>query len=170
MSKAFLRESDQADEPEVPALVSPLPPGTRNYLTAAGADRLRAELRRLRTEERPVIATRAANDPAAKPQLTALDQRVRYLQQSLFGAEIVTVTPGPADAVRFGSTVDVRDADGHPARYRIVGVDEADPDHGEISWVAPLAKALMHATVGDRVRFSTPTAVTELTVLGIRYE
>lgn len=170
MSKAFLRESDEATEPEIPVPVATLPPGARNYITAAGAARLRGRLRRMRQDLRPPLAARAASDPDAKAQLAALDQQIRTLQQSLFGAEVVALTPGPTDVVRFGTTVTVRERDGTKADYRIVGVDETEPEHGAISWVSPLAQALMNAHVGTHVQAVTPAGPKDLEIVAIRYE
>jgi transcription elongation factor GreB len=170
MSKAFLRESDESHEPQLAAPVSPLPQGAPNYMTASGANRLREDLRRLRLEERPALLQRTEQDPEAKLHLAALDQRIRYLQQSLFSAEVVTVAAGPTDAVRFGTTVIVREPDGTMMQYRLVGVDETDPSRGAISWVSPLAQALMNARVGDQVSVTTPAGQKALTVVAIRYD
>jgi transcription elongation factor GreB len=170
MSKAFLRESDDSPESAIPLPVAMLPPGARNYLTARGADGMRRELRRLRIEQRPPLAARAAAEPDAKRELAALDQRIRYLQQSLAGAEVVTTTAGPTDVVRFGTTVVVREPDGATATYRLVGVDEADPSQGAVSWISPIAQALMNARVGDRVQFATPGGTKNLTIVEIRYD
>jgi transcription elongation factor GreB len=170
MSKAFLRESDHEPEPTIAAPVSPLPAGARNYVTSAGAHRLREELRHLRTQARPPLAERASADPEAKAKLSAIDHRIRYLQQSLLTAEVVTLKPGAADAVRFGSTVIVRAEDGAVARYQLVGVDEADPARGAISYVSPLAQALMNAHKGQQVSVAAPGGGKTLTILDVRYE
>ena len=170
MSKAFLRESDHDPEPTIAAPVSPLPAGARNYITSAGAARLREELRELRTKIRPPLAARASAEPEAKAQLSAVDHRIRYLQQSLLSAEVVIVKPGDADAVRFGSTVIVRAEDGAVARYQLVGVDETDPARGAISYVSPLAQALMNARKGERVSVAAPGGDKRLTILDIRYD
>ena len=170
MSKAFLRESETLDEHQAKPLVSPLPPGARNYLTAAGATKLREELRRLRLDERPALAARAAHYGEAKARLELLDQRITYLQQSLIAADIVPATPGPTDVVRFGTTVVVRDAGGRQTTYRLVGVDETDPAQGAISWISPLAQALMNTRSGDRVHVVTPGGAQELTIVAIRYD
>lgn len=170
MSKAFLRESDEAPESQIAAPVSPLPAGARNYVTANGASRLREELTHLRTVERPVLATRSSQDPEARMRLAALDHRIRYLQQSLLTAEVVSVAPGATDIVRFGTTVIVREPDGTMMQYRLVGVDETDPARGAISWVSPLAQALMNARVGSQVEVVTPTGPKLLTIAAIRYD
>lgn len=173
MSKAFTKEDDSGDA-LVPRLVSPLPPGAKNYLTAAGAARLRHEMERLRDVERPALLA-SAGEPGmrgeeAKEQLQHLEQRVAYLGRSLATAEITAPPPRPHDVVRFGATVNVRDAKGAESNYRIVGVDEADHARDEVSWLAPIARALLNARVGQKVPFRFPAGLTELVIVGIRYE
>ncbi|MEO6004108.1 MAG: GreA/GreB family elongation factor [Opitutus sp.] len=167
MSKAFLRESDLADEPVVPNPIAPLPPGAKNLLTTRGADRLRDELSRLTDIERPPLAAQSASDPDLKRDLQVLDQRIRYLRESLRTATIVD-PPGHSDGVaRFGSTITVRDTQGELARYRIVGVDETDLEQGCISWLSPLARALVNARNGTSVSFSTPAGPSTLEVVAV---
>lgn len=166
MSKAFTREEDAADEPVLPALVSLLPPGVKNYLTAGGAGRLRVELARL-NDQRSELLGRAVSDPEVKREVAQIDQRIRYLQQSLATAAIVDPPGAKAGKVQFGSTVTVRDGRGEESVYRIVGVDETDFERNEISWLSPIAKALMNAKVGQKVPFKFPKGVTELEVLRI---
>ena len=167
MSKAFTREDDTSDQPVLPALVSPLPPGAKNYLTAGGAERLRAELGGLVAGERPRLVAAAVSDAEAKRELAQLDQRIRYLQQSLATAEIVPPAPGPLEQVRFGTTVTVRDGKGGESVYRIVGVDEADFSRNEVSWLSPIARALLNARLGQRVPFKFPSGATELEIVKI---
>ncbi|MEO7318799.1 MAG: GreA/GreB family elongation factor [Chthoniobacteraceae bacterium] len=166
MSKAFTREDDDSDVPVLPAPVSLLPPGAKNYLTADGAERLRAELVRL-NEERSGLLGRAAHDPEVKREVAQLDQRIRYLQQSLATAAIVDPPSARTDQVQFGSTVTVRDARGEQSVYRIVGVDEADFSRNEVSWLSPIAKALMNTKLGQKVPFKFPKGATELEVVKI---
>jgi transcription elongation factor GreB len=170
MSRAFVRESDSNPLPELPPLVSPLPPGAKNHLTPGGAQRLRDELSRRLEQERPRLAGAPADDIDARRELQVLDQRIRYLQDSLRTAEIAAITPGAADAVHFGTTVTVREPDGAVTAYRIVGVDETDLDRNWVSWLSPLARALANARVGDRVQFKAPRGVRELEIIGIAYE
>jgi transcription elongation factor GreB len=121
MSKAFTREDD--DAPEVPEFIPPastLEPGAKNYITLEGAQKLRDELQRLVEVTRPELAD-ARGDPDAKRQLARLDQRIVQLEESLQSAEIVPAPSGPADVVRFGATVSVRESDGTETSYRIVG-------------------------------------------------
>jgi transcription elongation factor GreB len=165
MSRAFVRESDVPQLPELPPLASPLPPGAKNFLTAAGAARLRAELAALLDTARPRLAAAAPDDLDAKRELQLLDQRIRYLQTSLRTAEVVAPPPADADTVRFGAAVVVREPDGTEAVYRIVGVDELDPAAGRISWLSPLARALLNARVGDRVTLHSPRGPRLLEIL-----
>lgn len=169
MSKAFTREENEGpDVPGLPPLVSTLPPGAKNYITRAGADRLRDELTRLIETERPPLA--ASEDEDVKRRLSILDQRVFQLEQSLQSAEVISSDAGPNDSVRFGATVTVREESGEEATYRIVGVDETDFDRGWVSWLSPIARALMNTKVGQRVRFKFPSGEENLEIIGIKYE
>ena len=170
MSRAFVRESDFPSLPELPPLVSPLPPGAKNFLTPAGAQRLREELARLLATARPGLAAASTEDLDAKRELQLVDQRIRYLQESLRTAEISAAPAGPADVVRFGATVTVREASGTETRYRIVGVDEADPERNEVSWLSPIARVLLNARRGERVTLKAPRGPRELEIVGIEYE
>ena len=173
MSKAFTRESDDARElPVRPLRASPLPPGTKNYLTAGGAARLRAELDQLLQSERPRIApdSEIAAEPDLRRRLQALDARIAELQRTLQTAVIVPAPDPPHEQVRFGATVIVRERNGEEGRYRIVGVDETDIDRGWVSWLSPIAKALLNARLGQRVRFEFPSGEAELEIVDIRYE
>lgn len=170
MSKAFTRESDDAPEPPIRARPpSLLPAGTKNYLTAHGARRVRAELDRLTQIERPKLAA-ASNDPDARRQLKTLDQQIQHLHQTL-GTAVVVSPPGvPWEQVRFGATVTVRRYGSEETRYRIVGIDETDAERGWASWLSPIARALLHTRLGQRVRFKFPSGEEELEIVGIEYE
>jgi len=170
MSKAFTREENEGPEiPDLPPLVSTLAPGATDYITAAGAAKLRDELRQLVEITRPGLV-KLADDPDAKRQLARLDQRIVQLEESLQSSEIVAHPIGSADVVRFGATVTVRESDGNEASYRIVGVDEIDLDRGWVSWVSPIARALLNGKQGDRIRFKFPSGEETLEILDIRYE
>jgi transcription elongation factor GreB len=142
MSKAFTRESDEL------ALARPhtaaLPPGARNYLTAPGAARLHGELDRLLHVDRPA----AAGDAEA---VADIDHRIRDLGAQLDSAEIVDPAQGDAAIVRFGAEVTVRDDGGRDHAFAIVGVPEADPRHGRVSYLTPVARALLGGREGDTV-------------------
>lgn len=169
MSKAFTRESDDVpDELFLPS-ASALPPGAKNYVTPDGAQRLREELDRLVNIERPKTSA-TPEDPDAKRRLQLLDQRILHLQQSLQSAVVVTPPAAPEDRVRFGATVTVRERNGNESRYRIVGVDEVDLDRNWVSWLSPIAKALLNARLGQRVRLKLPSGDAELEVVAIKYE
>jgi transcription elongation factor GreB len=155
MSKAFTRESD--DLPERSVLKRPassLPPGAKNYFTTDGLDKLRRELEELTSE---------TDSPSVR-------QRIFEIQQSLESAVAAPPPPPPWDQVLFGATVTVRDQQGGESTYRIVGVDETDMDRDWISWVSPLAKALLKARVGDHVRFRAPVGNQELEIIAVRYD
>ncbi|HEX2852891.1 MAG TPA: GreA/GreB family elongation factor [Opitutaceae bacterium] len=167
MSKAFLREDDLHAEETSTLPVKLLPQGAKNYMTPAGVERLRIELRDL-ADERTVLAGKT--DPEAKRERQKIEQRMRYLQQSLHSAEVVPPPGVATDTVVFGASVTVRDSAGVETRYRIVGVDETDLERGDVSWLSPLAQALLNARAGERVRFKTPRGETELEILKVSYQ
>jgi len=169
MSKAFLRESD-FDEPEtLPPLVSLLPPGAKNYVTPSGAQRMRAKLAQLIEVERPALGD-VSGDPELKREQQLLDQQIRYLRDSLQTAEIVEPPAETNDIVRFGALVSVRETDGIESQYTLVGVDEAAPEQGKVSWMSPIARALLNARRGDRVSFKAPSGLKQLEIIAVDYE
>ncbi|HVF71182.1 MAG TPA: GreA/GreB family elongation factor [Chthoniobacterales bacterium] len=171
MSKAFTRDENEGpDIPDVVPTASVLGSGAKNYMTPAGVAKLREELRRLVEETRPQLASESRRDPDAKRQLSRLDQRIMQLESSLESAEVVQPADGPSDVVRFGACVTVRESDGSETSYRIVGVDEADPDQNWVSWVSPIAKALLNRKLGERVRFKFPSGAATLEIKEIHYE
>jgi len=170
MSKAFTRESDDLPERPMPSrLPSLLPPGVKNYLTPDGARRLQEELNRLVEVERPKVAAAPDSSNEREP-LQELDQRIQHLQQCLHAAEIVSTPTSPWNQVRFGATVNVRDSSGSESSYRIVGVGEADVDRGLVSWLSPIARAILNAKLGQRVRFKSPSGEELLEIVNISYE
>ena len=185
MSKAFTREADGPDDDEQ-ELAAPLPAGTRNYMTPGGFARLSAELERLVKKERPelvaTVAWAASNGDRSengdyiygKKRLREIDRRVRFLIRRLDVAEVVDPLvrrdDGSADQVFFGATVTVADEHGAQRTVSIVGVDEIDPARGYISWVSPMARALLKAREGDAITLRTPGGVEELDVVRVRYE
>lgn len=171
MSKAFTRESDdQPEPPPRPRPSSALPPGAKNYLTSGGARQLAEELERLIHTDRPELAVNSQADAEARARLAAVDQRILHLQQSLESAVVVPAPTGIVTKVRFGATVVVRESNGEQSTYRIVGVDETDVDRGWISWLSPIAKALINTEVGQRVRFRFPSGEQDLEIMKIAYE
>ncbi|MFI5337636.1 MAG: GreA/GreB family elongation factor [Opitutales bacterium] len=173
MSKAFTREDDSEEAPVRPRPVSLLPPGVRNYLTAAGARRFRDELARLSGTERPALAAAATGTSLAaqdaKEQLQSVESRMAQLEQCLATAEVVAPPLPPYDVVRFGAAVTVRDPAGAETTYRIVGADEADADKNEVSWLSPIARALLNARLGHKVPFKFPSGAVQLEIIGIAY-
>lgn len=159
MSKAFTREDDNAPErPLAAAPVSALPPGTRNLLTASGAARLQTELEELTAGNKDSVRT------------PSQEQRLFALRASLAGAEVVSPPAPPWEQVRFGATVTVRNGAGDEERYRIVGVAEADPTNDAVSWISPIARALLNRRVGERVPFRFPSGEETLEILSVVYE
>ena len=169
MSKAFTKEDDASELPELPRLQSPLKPGERNFLTQAGAEQLRLELDRLIGERRPPLLAAAPADGEARRELAVLDQRVAYLQESLRTAVVVVPDATLDDRVRFGATVTVSNGAGERTIYRLVGVDETDLEKNWVSWQCPVARALLNRRVGDKVTFRFPAGQTELAVERIEY-
>lgn len=170
MSKAFTRdENDGGEIPELPSRISALPFGATNYITRAGADRLREELAELSERKRPELMTRVAADTEAKRQLALVDQRIAQIAESLESAQVIAHDAGRADRVTFGATVMVRDDLGEESRYRIVGVDEAGDDDVAISWISPIARALINRRAGERVAIQTPAGKRTLEVRAIEY-
>jgi len=167
MSKAFTREDDAGDSPAPIRQWPKVAPGGKNYVTVSGAQALRTELEDLLQNKRPALQGVPSDD--ARRELQLLDQRVAHLQESLGSAVPVEPPPQPWEQVRFGASVRVKDKQGEETTYRIVGVDEADIDRDWISWISPLARALLNARVGERVRFRVPAGQQELEVLEIKY-
>jgi transcription elongation factor GreB len=159
MSKAFTREDDAAENTPLRPLPT-LPPGVKNYITASGAEALRAELAKLENQ-RSSIATQD------RSQTSSLDQRIARLEQIL--SSLTVVEPTPADEVRFGASVAVKYPSGDVETFKIVGINEIDLDRNYISWQSPLAKALMNAKVGDSVRFRAPAGEQRLEILSIEF-
>ena len=118
---------------------------------------------------RPLF-TSSSDDPDAKRQLAKLDQRIMQLEESLQSAEIVAPPSGPLGVVRFGACVTVRESDGSETSYRIVGVDETDADENRVSWMSPIAKALLNRKRGERIRFKFPSGEETLEIIEISYE
>ncbi|NBQ68099.1 MAG: transcription elongation factor GreB [Nitrosomonadaceae bacterium] len=180
MNKAFTKESEDDDEPDD---TPKLPQGVKNYITPAGYQRLKDEFDQLWKVERPelvkTITWAASNGDRSengdyiygKKRLREIDRRLRFLSKRLDNAEVVDPAQrGECDQVFFGATVTISNSQGEKHTYSIVGMDEADPGRGRISWISPLAKALLKAHEGDVVKLHTPGGLEELEVVEIRYE
>jgi transcription elongation factor GreB len=182
MSKAFTREPDAAADDEDDPALPPLPAGTRNYMTPAGWARLRDELKTLLDEERPrvveTVSWAAKNGDRSengdylygKKRLREIDRRIRFLTRRLDAAEVVDpcVHHG-SDQVFFGATVTWANAAGQERTVTIKGIDEADSLAGEVSWISPVARALLKAREGEQVRLITPAGVELIEVVQVRY-
>lgn len=158
MSKAFTKEDDAIDAPLL-AEDQSLPSGTPNYVTPGGLARLRHRVEALAAE---LAATPSAERARREHALATLARRLEV-------AVVIDPANQPADEVRFGATVDVRDERGVVRTIRIVGVDEADAKRGWVSWRSPLADALMGQALGDVAELTTPSGTSELEIVAIRY-
>ena len=184
MSKAFTRESDgNSDGEDDDEVVLPaLPQGTKNYLTPAGYARLRDELLGLLDTERPkvveIVSWAAKNGDRSengdylygKKRLREIDRRIRFLTKRLDIAEVVDPSLHHGhDQVFFGATVTYVNQRDERRTIRIMGIDEADSAQGDVSWVAPVARALMKARVGDEIQLLTPGGLETLELLEVTY-
>jgi transcription elongation factor GreB len=180
MSKAFTRESDNADddEPQLPAL----PAGGKNYITPQGYARLRAELLDLIDVERPkvveIVHWAASNGDRSengdyiygKKRLREIDRRIRFLTKRLEIAEVTDPSlHHGSDQVFFGATVTYVGESGDERTITILGIDEADSAQAQVSWVSPIARTLLKSRVGDVLKLVTPVGVDEIEVLRVQY-
>ncbi|NOL50272.1 transcription elongation factor GreB [Pelistega europaea] len=180
MSKAFTKETDHEEEDEVQE--ASLPKGLKNYMTLQGYQTLRQELEHLVKVERPevvsVVSWAASNGDRSengdyiygKKRLREIDRRMRFLTKRLEMAEVIDPSKQPnRDQIFFGATVLYENQEGVETEVTIVGIDEADPLNGKISWISPVAKALLKAHEGDSVNLITPSGPQELLILEVRY-
>ena len=180
MSKAFTKEADASDDDDV--ALPALPAGGKNYITPAGYARLRDELLELIDNERPKVVETvhwaASNGDRSengdylygKKRLREIDRRIRFLTKRLEIAEVVDPSlHAGSDQVFFGSTVTYVDDESVERTITIVGIDEADSRESQVSWVSPVARALLKARVGDEVQLPTPAGVRSLEVLDVQY-
>jgi transcription elongation factor GreB len=181
MSKAFKPE-DTPDDDELPDDIQPLPSGVKNYITKRGYEALQTELRDLVRTERPkvveIVTWAASNGDRSengdylygKKRLREIDRRIRHLNKRLELAEVVDPKRQTNRAqVFFGARVSYATAQGDERHVRLVGIDEADQSKGEVSWIAPIARALLKARVGDEVDIRTPNGPERIEVLAIDY-
>lgn len=187
MNKAFTREPEDGDDADddAPEGAWTLPVGTRNYMTPGGFARLKAELDHLVGTERPALVATvswaASNGDRSengdyiygKKRLREVDRRIRFLIKRLDLSQVVDSTGrdhgDDAERVFFGATVTVVSGRGEERTVSIVGVDEIDTTRGYISWVSPMARALLKAAEGDTVTLQTPGGAEELTILRVEY-
>lgn len=183
MSKAITRESDDAEDEPVAA--PDVPPVERFYMTPSGYARLRAELKRLVGVERPevvrTVSWAASNGDRSengdyiygKRRLREIDRRVRYLIRRLENSEVVDSAGRDSDQVFFGATVTLcaqtAVGAGNPRDVTIVGLDEVDASRGRVSWISPIARAIIKAREGDVVTLRSPGGAEELEILKVRY-
>ncbi|MDE2401597.1 MAG: transcription elongation factor GreB [Burkholderiales bacterium] len=180
MSKAFTKESDSEDDDDL--ALPPLPAGGKNYITPAGYQRLRDELFNLIDVERPkiveIVHWAASNGDRSengdyiygKKRLREIDRRIRFLTKRLDIAEVAD----PAlhhgnDQIFFGATITYVNQDEVERTVTIKGIDEVDSLQGEVSWVSPIARALLKAREGDEVQLMTPGGLERVEVLLVRY-
>ena len=183
MSKAFTKEAaadDDGDDdgPSLPAL----PPGGKNYITPAGYARLRQELMQLIDDERPkvveIVHWAASNGDRSengdyiygKKRLREIDRRIRFLTQRLEIAEVADPSRHHGNPqIFFGASVTYANRRGEQRTVLIKGIDEVDNLAGEVSWIAPIARALLKAHQGDEVQLMTPGGLERLEVIAVRY-
>lgn len=182
MSKAFTKESDGDDEDDLPEDMGGLPISAKNYMTPQGFGRMREELDALMRKERPevvkVVTWAAGNGDRSengdyiygKKRLREIDRRVRYLSKRLANAEVVDAAKrAKTDQVFFGATVTYTNGKGEERTIKIVGVDEVELEKGHVSWISPIAKALLRAEEGDVVKMRTPGGVEEIEIVKVTY-
>ncbi len=179
MSSLSAPQNDTDDE-EMPAELR-LPAGTKNYITPQGHKRLKDELTLLVKEERPqmvqTVSWAASNGDRSengdyiygKRRLREIDRRIRFLTKRLEIAEVVDVTALDQSRVFFGATVTYCNQHDEERTITIVGMDELDPARNRVTWISPIARALLKAEVGDMVKLQTPGGMEEIEVLEIRY-
>jgi transcription elongation factor GreB len=182
MNKAFTKETDLDDLDE--AVARPLdvpPPGAPNYITPEGAGRVRAELRRLIDDEMPALEALAGRSQEAdgargkeeaskaRRRLREVKARIGFLEDHVARFEIVDAAGQSSDRVRFGARVTVIDGAGDERTYLICGVDEAEPANGCVSWISPIAKALLGREAGDEVVLRLPRGEQTLEIVEIEY-
>jgi transcription elongation factor GreB len=185
MSKAFTREDDAPEEDfdADAGEANPIPPGSKNYLTPAGWKRMRDEVAWLVKTERPQVTSvvswaaklgdrsENADYQYGKKRLREIDRRIRYLTKRLEATEVVDPsTREDTDQVFFGATVRYATQEGEEQTVRIVGIDEMDPARHYVSWVSPVARALIKAREGDTVSLHTPAGEQRIEILEVRYE
>ena len=182
MNKAFVKESSETDDEDLEGAAPPIPAGSKNYITPAGYTRLKDELLHLIDVDRPevvrLVSWAASNGDRSengdyiygKRRLREIDRRLRFLTKRLDIAEVVDASKQEnRDQVFFGATVDYATKDGTEHRINIVGIDEVDLDLGRVSWISPIARALVKARIGDVVPLQTPAGTEQIEILDVNY-
>lgn len=182
MSRAFVDETDDnLFEDDFPEIKDPLPPGVKNYMTPDGAERLKSELHHLMKVERPNLSaalSRAVTDGEAskkelmgkeRRRLRAIDRRVEYLAKMVGKMEVVDIKKQDPEQVLFGARVTIIDEGDKKMVYQIVGIDESDPSRGRISWISPVARALVNTRIGDVVTLQLPKGEVKMKIVKIEY-
>ncbi len=180
MSKAFTKETESDDDDDL--ALPPLPAGGKNYITPAGYHRLRTELINLIDAERPkvveIVHWAASNGDRSengdyiygKKRLREIDRRIRFLTKRLDIAEVADPTQHHGnEQVFFGATVTYENSAGVSRTLTIKGIDEVDNLQGEVSWVSPIARALLKSREGDEVQLMTPGGLERLEVIKVVY-
>ena len=182
MNKAFTKESDNDDDDDASPALPPLPAGAKNYITPAGYARLRSQLMTLLDDERPkvveIVSWAAKNGDRSengdylygKKRLREIDRRIRFLTKRLDIAEVAD----PAlhhgnEQIFFGATVTYADDAGAERTVTIKGIDEADNLAGEVSWISPIARAVLKAREGDEGTLITQQGPQRIEGIEVRY-
>jgi len=182
MNKAFVKESEDDDDDELAGAMPAIAPGTKNYITPHGYQRIREELLQLIDVDRPevvrIVHWAASNGDRSengdyiygKRRLREIDRRIRFLTKRMDSAEIFdpSVHHG-SEQIFFGATVVYENQAGDKHAVTIVGIDEIDPLNGKISWISPVARALIKAHAGDVVSLATPGGKEELEIIAVSY-
>lgn len=182
MNKAFTPEKNNLDNDELQPDAPAIPQGSKNYITPLGAKKLKDELHHLLYVERPEITKKvtwaAGNGDRSenadyqynKRRLRQIDSRIRFLQKRIEAFEIVDPASICSDQIVFGATVTLLDEEDNNKTYSIVGIDEMNASLGKISWISPLAKAMLKKRVGDLVIFQSPKGLRELEIILVEYK
>ncbi|MBN2322747.1 MAG: GreA/GreB family elongation factor [Spirochaetes bacterium] len=182
MSRAFVDENDgNLSEVDIPKPVIPLPGGVKNYVTPDGATKAKKELEELKITVRPKLSSEVSKDVtggdssdseavlAVRRKLRTVDHRIEYLTEMIGRMEVVDPKKQDSDRVLFGATVTVLENGKARRTFKIMGVDESDPKKGAISWLSPIARALLSHTIGDTVKIVLPRGETVFRIEKITY-
>ncbi|MFM8316521.1 MAG: transcription elongation factor GreB [Deltaproteobacteria bacterium] len=185
MSKAFTKENDEAEDfslEDAQDNAAHSIPGDKNYITPQGIEKLRNEWKRLMDVERPelvkIVQWAAGNGDRSengdyiygKRKLREVDRRIRFLTKRIEKAEVVDPMAQSSEKILFGATVTLLDEQGVERKYSIVGIDETDGKRGRISWISPIAKAMLQKKVGDTITVKLPKGDEDFEIIRICYE